>query len=234
MVLPQLTLRIPNGAPLTAAQMDNNLTILANGINSIFALLAVSLNPDGTLLPGAINNPNMFAAGVIPDSAFADPPFASGDIKPTCATAGAPTGWLVCDGTSYSTGGIYANLFAAIGYTWGGSGSSFNVPDFRGRALIGAGSGPGLTARTLGQQAIGEEGHVQKQAELAQHAHTLTPPAGTRYCSDASGGSFSPDGSSANDWQNWSGVVVSTTPATATTAANVMQPSAVVNWLIRL
>jgi microcystin-dependent protein len=45
------------------------------------------------------------------------------------AGTSAPSGWLACDGGSLSTT-TFAQLFARIGYTWGGSGSSFNVPNF--------------------------------------------------------------------------------------------------------
>lgn len=45
----------------------------------------------------------------------------------------APTGYLMCDGQSLSTTGTYAALFAVLGYAYGGSGASFNIPDFRGR-----------------------------------------------------------------------------------------------------
>ena len=37
-------------------------------------------------------------------------------------------GWLLCDGTSYSTTD-YPDLFTVIGYTFGGSNSQFNVPN---------------------------------------------------------------------------------------------------------
>ena len=50
----------------------------------------------------------------------------------------APTGFLICDGASYSTT-TYAALFAVIGYSFGGSGANFNVPDFRGRYAAGVG-----------------------------------------------------------------------------------------------
>ncbi len=43
----------------------------------------------------------------------------------------APTGWLKCNGASVSTT-TYAALFSAIGYTFGGGGASFNVPELRG------------------------------------------------------------------------------------------------------
>lgn len=62
------------------------------------------------------------------------------------AGSSVPTGWLECDGTGKSTT-TYAALFAAIGYTWGGSGATFNVPDFRGRSRIGKGTG--VTVETV-------------------------------------------------------------------------------------
>ena len=51
-----------------------------------------------------------------------------------------PGGWLFCDGSSKSTA-TYADLFAAIGYGFGGSGSSFNVPDMRDRVAVGVDAG---------------------------------------------------------------------------------------------
>ncbi len=53
-----------------------------------------------------------------------------------------PTGWLECDGSAISRT-TYADLFAAIGTTWGdGDGSTtFNLPNAAGRSRIGAGTG---------------------------------------------------------------------------------------------
>ena len=47
------------------------------------------------------------------------------------ARSSAPDGWLKANGASISTT-TYATLFNAIGYTWGGGGAAFNVPDMRG------------------------------------------------------------------------------------------------------
>jgi hypothetical protein len=58
----------------------------------------------------------------------------------TYAGIGAPTGYLPCDGRSLANNSTYADLFAAIGYTWGGSGGNFNLPDLRGLFLRGAGT----------------------------------------------------------------------------------------------
>jgi microcystin-dependent protein len=89
-----------------------------------------------------------------------------------------PDGWLFCDGASISKL-TYANLFNAIGTTYGGSDTSFNVPDIKGRVVVGTGSGSGLTSRSLGQK-NGEETHILTIAEMPSHNHT----------SDATGGSI--------------------------------------------
>jgi microcystin-dependent protein len=52
------------------------------------------------------------------------------------AGSSAPTGWLLCDGTSYSTT-TYANLFSTVGYTFGGSGENFSVPNLKGKVVVG-------------------------------------------------------------------------------------------------
>jgi microcystin-dependent protein len=66
-------------------------------------------------------------------------PVPVGSLQPY-AGANAPTGWLLCDGGSYSTT-LYPDLYSVLGYTYGGSGASFNVPDLRGRVPMGAGTG---------------------------------------------------------------------------------------------
>jgi hypothetical protein len=77
-------------------------------------------------------------------------------------TATAPTGWLLCDGSSYSTT-TYASLFAVLAYVYGGSGANFNVPDFRDRMPIGAGT-------TYLANASGGS----KDAIVVSHTHTGT------------------------------------------------------------
>lgn len=84
----------------------------------------------------------------------------------------APTGWLVADGSAVSRTN-YADLFSAIGENFGpGDGSTtFNLPDLRQRGIIGVGSVPGMTARTLGQIG-GSESHQLSEAELPAHNHS--------------------------------------------------------------
>ena len=50
------------------------------------------------------------------------------------STSTAPTGYLKANGASLSTT-TYATLFAVIGYTYGGSGASFSLPDLRGQFI---------------------------------------------------------------------------------------------------
>jgi microcystin-dependent protein len=89
--------------------------------------------------------------------------------------AAAPAGWELCDNTELNRT-TEAALFAVIGTSYGvGDGSTtFNVPDFRGRAIIGEGTGPTgpLTARTNGDEG-GVETHALVEAELAAHTHGL-------------------------------------------------------------
>jgi microcystin-dependent protein len=94
------------------------------------------------------------------------------------AGAAVPAGWLACDGAAV-TRAAYAALFAVIGTAYGaGDGATtFNVPDSRGRALVGAGQGAGLSARALGA-AGGEEAHTLVTAETPAHTHDGTTTAG--------------------------------------------------------
>lgn len=88
------------------------------------------------------------------------------------AGAAAPSNWLLCNGAAVSRT-TYSALFAVCSTTYGvGDGSTtFNLPDMRGRVPIGAGTGTGLTARTLGATA-GTETHTLSIAEMPSHTHT--------------------------------------------------------------
>jgi hypothetical protein len=68
-------------------------------------------------------------------------------------SATVPNGYFYCNGDSYNTTS-WAKLFAVIGYTFGGAGASFNVPNFKGAFLRGASTqtvgGVAYTAATVG------------------------------------------------------------------------------------
>lgn len=86
------------------------------------------------------------------------------------AGASAPTGWLLCDGTSYSTS-VYPELFNVLGYTYGGSAGNFNVPDLRGRMPIGAGNDG--TAANNATRTRGDKGG---DTRMPTHNHGVTDP----------------------------------------------------------
>lgn len=99
----------------------------------------------------------------------------------TFAGSAAPTGWLVCDGASLSTT-AYASLFAVIGYTFGGSGGSFNLPDLRGRFVryddnMGNHGIAGVTATAAANRDSGR-GHGSTQADTTKRPTTAFTTAG--------------------------------------------------------
>lgn len=144
------------------------------------------------------------------------------------AGAASPTGWLICDGSAISRT-TYANLFNTIGVSFGaGNGTStFNIPDFRGRLPVGVGTGTatGATAQTLGSQpttgAGGEQTHVQTQAELAAHTHTVNVSGVAGITIPVANG----------------GAVGATNPTSSTgssTPMNMLPPMSVVNFIIKV
>lgn len=82
-----------------------------------------------------------------------------------------PASWSSCDGGALDRT-LYADLYAVIGTRYGvGDGSTtFNKPDFRGRTIVGAGQGVGLTNRSIADKG-GEETHVLTIAEMPVHTH---------------------------------------------------------------
>jgi microcystin-dependent protein len=176
---------------------------------------------DGTIGATQLGT-NSVAADEIAAGAVTGPKMAAGLSMPAgsmvmFAGSAAPTGWLLCQGQAVNRT-ANAALFAAIGTTWGaGDGSTtFGLPDLRGRAPIGAGTGPSLSARTLGATG-GAETHVLSIAEMPAHTHTF----GT---SGSGGGGISSGGQSAP--QN-------TSSQGSGAAHNNMQPFAVVNYIIK-
>ncbi|MBK8396742.1 MAG: tail fiber protein [Leptospiraceae bacterium] len=140
----------------------------------------------------------------------------------------APTGWLLCDGTSVSQT-TYADLYAVIGCNFGCSGANFSLPDLRGRFLRGrdggAGRDPDSGSRTFmstGGNTADNVGSVQVD-ELKSHNHGIMPSNGI-----TSGSCW---------WDGTGGFADCTQPATLfvlSRGGNETRPvNAYVNWIVK-
>lgn len=143
-----------------------------------------------------------------------------------------PSGWLWCDGSSYLVA-AYPTLFTVIGYTYGGGGLNFNVPDMRGRVPIGLDNINGKQANvltttftpnrnTLGGVA-GEESHLLTGPESGIQAHNHSDTFndfGRGNVGSNGNGQFGPTGT--------------TGPTNAQVAHNNIQPGCMVNWIIKI
>lgn len=87
----------------------------------------------------------------------------------------APRGWQFCNGQLLSIA-QWTAVFALVGTTYGGDGqTTFGMPDFRGRAGVGAqfSQGPGLPAYQLGEMG-GVPNTTLTLQNLPFHNHTIT------------------------------------------------------------
>jgi len=138
-----------------------------------------------------------------------------------------PQGWLSCDGRSLNKN-QYQARFAAIGYTWGGTGDNFNIPNLNHRTTIG-----------YGTQNVGAYGgattHTLTTNEMPSHAHggttgsAVVPSASVGGCIGAGGGG----GAACYAWDT-NPVHSHTIPADGGGVAhNNMQPYAVILKIIK-
>ena len=165
--------------------------------------------------------------------------FSSGMLVPY-AGGSAPSGWLLCFGQAISRT-TYAALFSAIGTTYGtGDGSTtFNVPDLRGRVIAGQDDMGGTSADRLTNQSGGLDGdtlgatggsetHTLTEAELAAHSHSLGTNGRVQVGND-NGEAYS------GKWVSGSGstITYSTQETGSDTAHNNVQPTIVLNYIIK-
>ena len=106
----------------------------------------------------------------------------------------APVGWALCNGQLLPISQNTA-LFSILGTTYGGDGrSTFGLPNLQGQAALGAGSGPGLSPRFLGETA-GVTTVTLDQATTPVHNHVvqgLAQPANLQAPTSADANSATP------------------------------------------
>ena len=82
----------------------------------------------------------------------------------------APRNWVECDGRLLQIS-AYTALFAILGTQYGGDGrTTFGIPDARGRSLVGAGTGPGLSQIRPGDKG-GSEDVTLTYGQMPVHNH---------------------------------------------------------------
>jgi microcystin-dependent protein len=162
-----------------------------------------------------------------------------GEIK-MWPSASAPNGYLLCNGGTFSSD-TYPVLAALLGDTFGThSGTTYYLPDFRGRTPLGVGTASpavaGGTAHTLGQKG-GEEKHTQTQAELAQHTHVQDAHSHTTKINTALINTRTAGGATFNVDSGGADVTSSTTATNQNTGSstpfNVLDPFLGINFIIK-
>ncbi len=143
-------------------------------------------------------------------------------------SSNAPNGWLNCEGQELYRGD-YPALFEVIGTTYGaGNGTTtFNLPDLKGRAIVGQGAGSGLTARSMGATG-GAETHTLSTDEMPSHSHNVDNTVQKSGLNTPSG--LDNDGSEIDTVNT---VSTASTSDGGGQAHNNMQPFTVLNYIIK-
>jgi microcystin-dependent protein len=142
----------------------------------------------------------------------------------------APSGWLECDGAAVSRS-TYSDLFAIIGTIYGaGDGSTtFNLPDLQGRVIMGQGGNTANRTPTdlenIGDT-FGSQTHTLTVNEMPPHNHSMTFQA-------SSTNSFGNDLRNGDNDEYTTTVRLSTNKTGGGLAHNNIQPSIVINYLIK-
>lgn len=93
------------------------------------------------------------------------------------ASASPPPWSLACDGSTHNRVD-FPRLYALLDPIFHIDPDTFKTPDLRGRTVIAAGQGAGLTNRAVGALG-GVETHVLTVAEMPSHTHSALPHAHT-------------------------------------------------------
>ena len=211
------------------------LKVPSNGIGSNELASDASVDANRSVGTDHIKDNSVTAAKL--DSAAVSVLMPTGSILPYAGSS-APTGYLFCDGNEYDQTGTHSSLFSTIGSTYNTGGETanfFRVPDLQGRVIAGKDNMSGTSANRLTTAKSGINGdnlgasggledHLLTAAEsgLRDHGHTITP----RNCVNGSGFTVNAGGVGTV-------INVNTTGTDASSAHNNVQPTIILNYIIK-
>ena len=158
------------------------------------------------------------------------------------ATALAPSGWLMCDGSAVSRTG-FAHLFAVLGTTWGvGDGSTtFNVPNTAGRVVRGVNGTYALTSTGGADAQTASGSQVISSANLPPHRHQQSRGGGINIISSGSTQVQGISDNTGSDGQTQAGMtyqengttLVANTALPLSVSGSVVNPYVAINYIIK-
>jgi microcystin-dependent protein len=149
-----------------------------------------------------------------------------------------PTNWVWCDGTQYPTS-EYPELFGFIGYTYGGSGANFAVPNCLGKSPYGADNTGVLTATYQGSSVATGGNRNLTEGQLVSHNHSVTINP-TNMIENAQfneanrGENYPSNAPSFKNFLNYTTQTLSITAGSAGGSADLLPPFCVVKYIIRV
>lgn len=189
--------------------------------------VAQSISNTGTLT----NTGNVTITGTISVNGIENAHVPAGVIM-AWTTDTAPTGWLLCYGQEVSRT-TYSDLFAVIGTVYGAGDASttFNVPDLRGRFILGQDDMGGSSANrvtdtdadTLGN-ADGTETKTLTTTELPAHSHNIATKSVNSFGTTYIGNTENAQGNDAT---------IATTSSGSGSAYSQMNPFMTLNFIIK-
>ena len=172
--------KVTNLTTSNSVAEDSVFPCLQNGVTKQISVLQIkNYLDDGTVTQ--ISSGEAILCDPNPITSGGSISFSSPGLMSLYAGSSDPNGWFICDGRSLVVA-QYSDLFSSIGYTYGGSGANFNIPNLVGRSAFGldnmelgaAGRVTVAGSSTLGQTA-GSRQHTLSadQTPLVSHTHVF-------------------------------------------------------------
>lgn len=232
---------------------DSVMPCVQNGVTKQISILQIKQYlDDGTLRElssgeAILCNPN-------PITSTGTVSFYAPGLMSLYAGATAPSGWLLCNGASVAVA-TYQDLFNNIGYTYGGSGANFNLPNLSDRFVFGpdamqASASNRVSQANAGSMAVlGNTGGYSSitltsaQSSTPSHNHTFSSSYTIGYGPGVQGSGSTTTSTPAGSPNNSGSVsityplrdisVTSTSQSTASQAHDNIQPYLVLNYIIK-